>query len=384
MPSEVGFKRSCSSEGRVLKFTTNPVVCGVYNGPALRRALSHMPGLRTIVLSHSYKTVHGIPWSVLQFILSLPQLREFSLRFHHFAPTTPQEDIRLACPAPLTSFEHTLNDRRPRSTFYTPGEGEEHALSVVLAGVHTTLERLALTTEIAPLHAICTTLDWPNLRELRLRGEPRTVGDPPLSIIAMFAHMPRLRILDLKLTQPAGAPRQPIWPIGYQTTFPWPDLQQFTISFPADDDQIYENLPATLRKLTLQCFPHITSILRRSGAEGVSGPLHSSDLLRILRRCDLPLLRGLELEYREDEADDELLRYLGVAFPALRQLKMRRYRHAGITIADVRTVCALLHGNSSCLLIVSHRSISHARLGVSRNSQTSRCTWTTWFPRIPL
>lgn len=166
--------------------------------------------------------------------------------------------------------------------------------------------------------------------------------------------------------------------------FPWPDLQQLTISFPADDDQIYENLPVTLRKLTLQCFPHITSNFHRSGAEGVSEPIHSSDLLRILRRCDLPLLRGLELEYREDEADDELLRHIGVAFPALRQLKVRRYRHAGVGIADVQTVCSqALHGNSSCLLIVSYRSISHARLGVSRNSQISRCTWTTWFPRIP-
>lgn len=206
MPSEVDFKRSRPSEGRILKFTTDPVVCGIYHGPALRRALSHMPGLRTLFLSHTYKTVHGIPWSVLQFILSLPQLREFSLRFHHFAPKTPQEDIRLAHPAPLTSFENTLNDRRPHSTFYTSGEGQEHALSVVLSGVHMTLERLALTAEIAPLHAICTSLDWPNLRELRLRGEPRTVGDPPLPIMTMFAHMPRLHILDLKLAQPAGAP----------------------------------------------------------------------------------------------------------------------------------------------------------------------------------
>ncbi len=383
MPLEVEFKRSRPSEGRILKFTTDPVVCGVYNGPALRHALSHMPGLRTIVLDQTYRTVHGIPWSVLQFILSLPQLREFSLRFHHFAPKTPQQDIRLACPAPLTSFEHTLSDLQPHSTFYDPGDGEEHAVSVVLDGVHNTLERLALTTQIAPLHAICTTLDWPNLRELRLRGDRCTIGDPALPVIAMFAHMSRLRILDLRLAQPAEAAHQPIWPIGYQTRFPWAELRHLTIAFPADDDQIYENLPTALHTLTLQCFPHITSKFRRSGAEGVLGPLHSSVSLQILRWCDLPLLRALELEYCEDDADDELLCHIAAAFPALRKLKVRRYRRAGVGIADVQLVCALHFQYPSCLLIVQYRRILRARSGVSRSFRTSPYTLTTWIPPIP-
>ncbi|OJT04234.1 hypothetical protein TRAPUB_5054 [Trametes pubescens] len=199
------------------------------------------------------------------------------------------------------------------------------------------MERLVLTTEIAPLHAICTTLDWPNLRELRLRGEPRTVGDLPLSIIAMFAHMSRLRILDLKLklTKPEESPPRPIWPIRYKSEFPWQELQELTVSFPANNDLIYRKLPDTLRALTLQCFPHITSKFRQHGAEGVSGPIQSSDWLRILRRCNLPLLRSLELEYRENDQDDELLRHLGAAFPKLRQLKVRRYRREGVRMADV-------------------------------------------------
>ncbi|EIW53570.1 uncharacterized protein TRAVEDRAFT_99591, partial [Trametes versicolor FP-101664 SS1] len=307
-------------------FTTHPLVCGIYDGPTLRNALSHMPKLHSITLGLEYRTVHGIPWPVLQFILSLPQLREFSVRFHHFAPKTPQEDVHLACPAPLTSFEHILNDRRPHNTLYDPGDGEEHAISVVLSGVHKTMERLVLTTEIAPLRAICTTLDWPNLRELRLRGEPRTVGDPPLPIIALFAHMSRLRILDLKLSEPAESPPTPLWPLRYKSTFPWPELQELTVSFPVNKDRIYANLPATLRTLTLQCFPHVTSKYRQYGAEGVSGPIQSSSLLQILRRCKLPLLSSLELEYREDDEDDELLYHLGAAFPALRKLKVRRYR----------------------------------------------------------
>lgn len=214
----------------LLAYAKDPVICCIYDGPTLRNALSSMPGLHSITLSIEHRTVHGIPWPILHFILSLPQLREFSLRFHHLAPKTPPKHIRLHHPAPLTSFQHILHDHPSQTTFYDAGNGEESALFVILDGVHKTMERLALTTEIAPLHAICTTFDWPNLRELRLRGERRTVGNPPLPIIAMFANMPRLRVLELKLAHPTGAPLQPIWPIGYRTTFPWPELQDLTLS----------------------------------------------------------------------------------------------------------------------------------------------------------
>lgn len=325
----------------LLAYATDPVVCCIYDGPTLYEALSNMPDLHSITLGLEHRTVHGIPWPILHFILSLPQLREFSLRFHHLAPKTPPKHIRLHHPAPLTSFQHILHDHPSQTTFYDAGNGEESALFVILDGVHKTMERLALTTEIAPLHAICTTFDWPNLRELRLRGERRTVGNPPLPIIAMFANMPRLRVLELKLAHPAGAPLQPIWPIGYRTTFPWPELQDLTLSYPGKDDQIYVNLPAALRTLTLQCFPHrTTKYLYVCGDGGLPHPLWSSDVLGILRHCHLPLLRGLELEYREDDADDELLRYLGAAFPLLRQLKVRRYRRVGAEYADVQVVRA--------------------------------------------
>ncbi|KAL1939457.1 hypothetical protein VTO73DRAFT_10013 [Trametes versicolor] len=320
----------------LLAYATDPVICCIYDGPTLRNALSNMPALRSITLGIEHRTVHGIPWPILQFILSLPQLREFSLRFHHLAPKTPLKHIRLPHPAPLTSFQFILHDHPPQSSFYDAGNGEESALYIILGGVHKTMERLALNTETAPLRAISTTFDWPNLRELRFRGERRTVGDPPMPFVAIFANMPRLRVLELKLAQPAGAPPQPIWPIGYRTTSHWPELQELTLSYPVEDDQIYVNLPASLRTLTLQCFPHRTTKYNYvRGEGGLLPPLLSSDVLRILRHCDLPLLHGLELEYREDNGDDELLRHLGVAFPTLRQLKVRRYRRAGADYADV-------------------------------------------------
>lgn len=54
--------------------------------------------------------------------------------------------------------------------------------------------------------------------------------------------------------------------------------------------------------------------------------LGSSDMLRILRRCRCSRLSMLQLEYREDEADEELMDYIGAAFPTLTTLKLIRYR----------------------------------------------------------
>ncbi|KAL1939446.1 hypothetical protein VTO73DRAFT_10002 [Trametes versicolor] len=296
-----------------------------------------MSRLHSISLELNYRTIHGIPWPVLQHILSLPPLREFALKYHRLAPKTPPEEIHLDFPAQLTSFRFTLHDRRPRNTRFQLKENEERAVNIILGGVHKTMEQLELETESAPIHAICTTLDWPNLRELRLRGLRRAVGNPPLPIIAMFEHMTRLRVLDLKLAQPASIPAQAVWPANYQTTFPWPELQHFSISCPVENDKIYAHLPSTLHTLGLQYFPHVSMLSSNLRAPELQWPLQSaSALLGILHQCDLPHLRCLELEYREDHAEDELLRYLRFAFPALTQLKLRRYRREGAYGADVR------------------------------------------------
>ncbi|KAI0654126.1 hypothetical protein C8Q70DRAFT_538475 [Cubamyces menziesii] len=47
-------------------------------------------------------------------------------------------------------------------------------------------------------------------------------------------------------------------------------------------------------------------------------------MLRILRQCQLPDLRHLALEYREDDADGELLQHVASACPALRCLRLFR------------------------------------------------------------
>ena len=54
-------------------------------------------------------------------------------------------------------------------------------------------------------------------------------------------------------------------------------------------------------------------------------------MLSILRRCKVPELDHLEVEYRDndDDDDDELWRYITFAFPRLTRLTIHRFRSTG-------------------------------------------------------
>ncbi|KAI0768244.1 hypothetical protein BD413DRAFT_133032 [Trametes elegans] len=334
-----------------LWFAPDYLLCGIYDSLTLQNALQHMPQLHSVQL-HMWDTIatHGLPWSVLRPILSLPNLREFAIQFLRFAPDAcSKEALAFNSPAPLTSFECTLNHRRVAAP-YGPVEGNEQlALSVVLHGIHQTLERLVLTTDHAPLDDICFTLSWPCLRELVLRGEFRTVGDPPLPFVRLLANMPKLRNLDLRISQPPDIEPQPVWPADLPNMLlPWPGLQQLTVSCPQPDDKVYAALPYSLRCLSLRYYPHLSThqwTLRdeRVWREWQWPLLGSSDVLRILRACDLPVLEHLELEYVENDADDDLLRFLGSAFaPTMTSLTIRRYRRKPSTHVPLDGICEAL------------------------------------------
>lgn len=312
---------------RPLRFTSNPLLCGVYSTPFLATALESMPRLHTLSFNLRWQPVHGIPWSVMQMVLALPTLRNLAINGHRIASSLlPQEELVLDRCAPLTSFQHTVSDYRWWREQNYPDERQ--ALLLFLNRTHATLETLALVAELSPLNEIFTTLAWPNLRELRLLGERKAIGDSSLPFITLFANMSRLRRLELKLAQTAGVDPQPFWPPGLDIAeWPWPNLRHLTLSCPHVDDQIYGALPSTLESLALRYTPHML----RSNYVGTrcQWPLvRSSEMLQILRRCRCPRLTSLELEYREDEADAELMQHIGASFPALTSFKLLRYRSA--------------------------------------------------------
>ncbi|KAL1936969.1 hypothetical protein VTO73DRAFT_2826 [Trametes versicolor] len=312
---------------RPLCFTSNPILCGAYSTPFLATALESMPRLHTLSFNLRWQPIHGIPWSVMQMVLALPTLRNLAINGHRIAPSLlPEEELVLDHCTPLTSFQHTMSDYRWWREQNYPDERQ--ALLLVLNRTHTTLETLALVAELSPLHEIFTTLEWPNLCELRLRGECKTIGDPSIPFITLFANMPRLRHIELKLAQPKGVDPQPFWPPGLHIVeWPWPNLRHLTLSCPLVDDQIYGALPSTLESLALRYTPHKLRHVREFTDVHYQWPLvRSSEMLQILRRCRCPRLTSLELEYREDEANAELMQHIGASYPALISFKLLRYR----------------------------------------------------------
>ncbi|KAJ8474345.1 hypothetical protein ONZ51_g7269 [Trametes cubensis] len=204
-----------------------------------------------------------------------------------------------------------------------PVEFHRFSKNFMLCGVYSTDFLKAALSSMPRLHTVTLKFpsifehglprqpDWPRLRELRLKGELSPFGDPPLPFVAVFSNMPKLRVLELKLAQS-------------------PELRELTLSCPQVGDNTYAALPCSLQSLSLRCTPHYLNL---TGERAISltpkarwqwSLPSSSDMLRILRQCQLPDLRHLALEYREDDADGELLQHVASACPALRCLRLFR------------------------------------------------------------
>ncbi|KAI1792110.1 hypothetical protein LXA43DRAFT_887974 [Ganoderma leucocontextum] len=312
----------------------HPYLCQVFIGPVIKHVLQQMPSLAKLSLRTDIGVVHGPVWTFLQFALSLPRLRELEMTGLTFCPVVlPTETLELeegAC-APLTAFRYEAILTRDRRYALSV---EKDALTLVLEHVHRTLATLALPSEPTPI-LLMSRCDWPNLRELKLRGmrwaEPRT------PIVLLFANMPRLRSLALELVVPEDAIPEAIWPPGLppDTAFPWPELEELTIANPDPDDELFVHLPPCLRTLALPSCPRkcVKEWLwryepRRQWFPHTYHVLSASNLLGVLARCPASRLNHLEIEYGADEKECDLLRQLAIAFSDLSSLTLYRYRRS--------------------------------------------------------
>ncbi|KAI0357841.1 hypothetical protein OH77DRAFT_1510373 [Trametes cingulata] len=337
---------------RKLRYTDDPLLCGILNGTVVHAGLSELPFLHTVTIRLDISAVHGLPWHVLEGILTVPQLRHLTTFF--------VEDAIGRTLANLTAFEYTLDDYRPAPRAY---DSEAHALRLILQRVHSTLEVLTLPVECAPLDLL-RSLCWPALHELRLRGEPEAPEDPSTPFMHILQNMPALRCLDLRFALPEGTSAQPVWPAGYlphlgrASQSPWPDLQHLTLSFPSAKDLIYAHLPRTLRSLTLQYFPHLSTHMWQMYKYGVQWHwpgVTAGEMLRILRACCVPELERLEVEYHQDGEEENLLAYIAEAFPKITSLCIRRYRGPGVDEVDVEAIARPLRA-------LAHLRILHLHL----------------------
>ncbi|OSC96500.1 hypothetical protein PYCCODRAFT_1306608 [Trametes coccinea BRFM310] len=306
-------------------------LCNLYDPLFLNHALRNMPLLTTVELGlkkpvHDLwwdASPHGIPWSTVESVLSVPQLQRFALRFYRLAPwLSPGEQIQLQAPSPgLTALEYCLNRRDSRF------DSEDQALALILRTFRTTLRKLDLPIELALIEPL-RSLEWPALQELRFHGEPNT-DDARFSL---SDNMPLLHTLDLALSVSSGYTPTPLW---LPTTsrpgdFPCQDLQQLVIAFPCVTDALWACLPPTLHELSLVCYPHTnlgTDLESLSDLDWGQTIPRASGLLKVLRMCDLPTLRVLGVAYIEDDDERHLLRLIGTRFSTLEELVIVRYAH---------------------------------------------------------
>ncbi|KAI0357860.1 hypothetical protein OH77DRAFT_1308547 [Trametes cingulata] len=313
------------------------LLCRAYDVTTLKNALWSMPQLSSVSFKSRYPgSPHILPWSVVQTVLAVPQSREFICDNYLLSHRSHSSGaIAIVAPAPLASFRYLRRDL-PAAAHTYHWQAEKEALDVVLTTQHNSLEAIVLPSQPSPFETLAS-LSWASLRELSIRGQWLLV-EPSTGYMWALMNMPKLRVLELLFQHPSSTLPQAIWPLHWKTAqpfpeHPWPDLERLTVSFPRVEDQVYTHLPSTLRSLTLRYVPHLAC--SRWSWEPTRPPWHvpplpSQDLSRILSCCNVRELAELEIEYHVDESEGNLLKLVGTAFPALKSLKLLRYRPAEV------------------------------------------------------
>ena len=303
----------------------------------------------------------------MKAVLSVPTLRHLEVDRLFICPILLDNDILDDFPvAPLATLRYIMPHYREPLSFAS----EVAILDFVIRHVHTSLETLLLPAECAPVQTM-SSIPWPRLRELTLRGERWTA--PAIPMVSLFSSMPSLRSLTLELSEPKNVSLDAriIWPNGLSATFPWPNIESFRVSHPDPTDIIYAHLPSSLRALALRPWPHRclrifadinTSLFTANPWDALepwsthrwsSFPITPArDLIQIVRKCELPRLRTLELEYASDAEEPELLRLAVVKFPFLTWLELHRFQSGGSE--EVRAVSSSVNfsTHNKCLLLL--------------------------------
>ena len=309
---------------RRLLYAKDPYLCGVLNSPKLLSLLRHMSRLTKIsLILEEHHGVHGVQWSALSSMWKLPHLREFSAVGLLLSPTVLPTSAHSTAISPLSLFHY----ERVVSHQYPPTKAEKEIVDLILTRLCDSLAVLTLPTEVvSPM--VLSHLDWPRLRELRLRGAQWSTTSEPYTKV--FSRMNRLRTLILECTLFELAEPRPfcIPDADDGEEFPWPNLEHLSVSHPLVHDPVYARLPHNLRVLALYSCPHLAE---RPKIHTTDRTYHfplmtSSETLEVLRRFRGRGLLELQLEYLADDAESDLLRFISSTFTCIRSLQIYRYR----------------------------------------------------------
>ncbi|KAI0692470.1 hypothetical protein C8T65DRAFT_816557 [Cerioporus squamosus] len=312
-----------------LRYTDDPMLCGILDASVLRRSLPAMPRLRRISLVLRLREVHGVHGDVAAAILSTPQIRDVTVSLFVFCPRRQSfpRDVVGQIP-PLTSFQYIQSSFREPPMAY-PAEVE--AIGLVLGELHMSLEVLELPAETAPLEQM-SRLDWPRLQRLTLRGEFPNMS--PIPLIGVIIRMPCLRVLILSFTYVPSVDRQCLWPPGWGVVVDsLPDIEELTVTHPSPEDLLYTRLPTSIRRLSLCCSPrYALQVWVPDRYSRWSSPLPAaSELLRILSSTPLLRLEHLNIEYKPDDQEEDLWRFFSSSCPQLTSMELHRMDSSSVT-----------------------------------------------------
>ncbi|RPD54816.1 hypothetical protein L227DRAFT_511106, partial [Lentinus tigrinus ALCF2SS1-6] len=321
-------------------YTDNCLLCGALAGPLFEQWLPRMPRLRSITLYQnpfSGEQSHGISWSALCAVISIPTIRTLKIDRLHVCPALrPDDELHVASVAPLASFQYIFDKPALSSVYVRPAfrqpdyTAEMKALSTALRALHESLEVISLPTSSVSIQ-VFSMHTWPRLRRVVLRGEPS--DSLVSSILSAISHLPSLKSLVLKFSASVQTRPGVLWRGDNVTSFPCPVLEELVLTYPDPADQIFDHLPPTLLALSLCCWRHLYhEFFSPYRSWDPSGGLifnllfSSSEMYRVLRRSQTPMLLRLTLEYRADDGDEELLHRIAQAYPRLTYIKLIRYR----------------------------------------------------------
>ncbi|KAI0772726.1 hypothetical protein BD413DRAFT_473621 [Trametes elegans] len=293
--------------------------------------LELFPHLRSVDFRFAFG---GVPWYILKECLSHRNITAISFFGSDWTCVSPppKSALKFILRHRLKAFSYAAWEWREIQIVQTDESQSrldaaykleaEYLRSFVL-GMADSVESLTLPIETSPL-ARMSSLDWPRLQSLTLDGPH---FDPALSNIlpALLSRMPSLRSLSVQVHPRRGLPRPLL--VTSMSTGGWSrQLRALSIGYPVPEDNIF-SLVTELTHLSLRDTPryYLRDRHRLRMPMSERPLLSATACLDILRRMSIQRLRSLELSYREDGSEDELLQYLASRIPKLQVLELHRY-----------------------------------------------------------
>ncbi|OJT02102.1 hypothetical protein TRAPUB_7435 [Trametes pubescens] len=202
------------------------------------------------------------------------------------------------------------------------------------------------------------TVDWPALQDLFLGGSfPNKTSDWLAKRLRhMLRRMPHLRHLVIVAALPRHVRVRCCLLSRDPSSSPWQhSLRSLVVAYPDHRDPVFSIPFSDLTYLSLRDWPrHYKTIAPNQRGPWGSPILSATRALSILRRLHAPGLTTLELVYRADEADDELLVLIAQTFTKLRHIELHRYRRSRDESVDHHHIARTLSAAPSLLRLRLH------------------------------